>query len=150
MGMNDSENVFSNAQAVTAVGDTGSTNSYDTGAPYNNAQNSEAAMTCENLWIQVSVNTSVAGAGASVAAVLQDSADGTTWGDVLSGSLYAPAVLTAGANIMQVQPPTGTRRYWRVGYRVSGAVLTAGKFDAYLSNTIQRNVIRPSGIPPVG
>ena len=150
MGMLDSECIFSSGQAVTAIGDTPSTNIYDTGASYNNPQNSEAAMTSENLWIQVSVSTAVAGAGATVAAVLQDSADGTTFADVLSGTLQPPANLTAGTNIMQVQPPTGTRRYWRIVYRVVGAVLTAGKFDAYLSNTIQRNVQRPSGIPPVG
>ena len=150
MGMLDSECIFSNAQAVTATGDTASTNVYDTGTPYNNAQDAENALSNENLWINVFVNTQVAGVGSSTAAVLQTSPDNSTWTDVLSGSLYPPAQLTAGTNIMQVQPPTGTQRYWRIAYRVSGAVLTAGKFDAYMSNTIQRNVQRPSGIPPVG
>jgi hypothetical protein len=150
MGMLDRECIFSEAQAVTALGDTPSTNIYDTGAPYNNSQDSENALSGENLWIQVFVNSQVAGAGSSTAAVFQSSPDNLTWTDVLSGSLYPPAQLTAGTNIMQVQPPTGTQRYWRIVYRVSGAALTGGKFDAYLSNTIQRNVPRPSGIPPVG
>ena len=71
MGMLDSECIFSNAQAVTATGDTASTNVYDTGTPYNNAQDAENALSNENLWINVFVNTQVAGVGLSTAAVLQ-------------------------------------------------------------------------------
>lgn len=151
MGMLDSELIFSAAQTVTSTGDTASTNVYDTGASYNNAQNASAALTNENLWIQALVNTTVtSGGAATVAAVFQDSPDNSTWTDRLVGPVVALASLTAGTPLLQVQPPIGTQRYYRIAYRVATAALTAGKFDAYISNTIAYNVQRPSGIPAVG
>jgi hypothetical protein len=77
--------------------------------------------------------------------VLQDSADNATFADVVAGPVIALANLTAGALLLAVQPPPGMRQYWRVVWRVGTAALTAGNFDAYVSNTIQRNVARPSG-----
>jgi hypothetical protein len=151
MGMLDSELIFSSAQAVTATGDTASTNVYDTGTPYNNAANAEEAQTGENLWINVLINTTVtSGGAATVQAVFQDSPDNSTWTDRLIGASFALAASVAGVILLQVQPPVGTQRYQRIVYRIGTAVLTAGKFDAYMSNTIQRNVQRPSGIPAVG
>ena len=67
-GMLDSETQFSIAQAVTANGDTASTNSYDTGGA--NGQG-DAGQTGENLWINVFVNTTATtGSAATVQAVL--------------------------------------------------------------------------------
>jgi len=50
-----------------------------------------------------------------------------------------------GTALLQAQPPVGTQRFWRIVFRIATAVLTAGAFDAYVSNTIQRNTPRPSG-----
>lgn len=142
-GMLDSEVQFSAAQAVTANGDTASTNVYDSGGA--NGQG-DAGQTGENLWVNVVVNTTATtGSAATVQAVLQDSADNVTFADVLAGAVNAIGAVVAGAVLLQLQPPPGMRRYWRVVYRIGTGTLTAGKFDAYVSNTIQRNVARPSG-----
>jgi hypothetical protein len=147
MGMLDQEVMFSDAQVVTAASDTPSTNVYDTGGA--NGQG-DAGQTGENLWINVTVNTTAtSGGSATMQAVLQDSADNATFADVVAGPATAVAALLVGTVLLQVQPPVGMRRYWRIVYRGAVAVLTAGKFDAYASNTIQRNVARASGIPAV-
>jgi hypothetical protein len=141
-GMLDQEIIFAEAQTVTATGDTASTNVYDNG----NANTGDNGQTGENLWVQAFVSTTVtSGGAATVQAVLQDSADNSTFADVVAGPAVALAALTAGKALLQLQPPVGMRRYWRVVWRVGTAVLTAGKFDAFVSNTIQYNVQRPSG-----
>lgn len=147
MGMLDQEVMFADAQAATAIGDTASTNVYDTGGA--NGQG-DAGQTGENLWVNALVNTTATSAGgATVQAVLQDSADNATFADVVAGPVVAVANATVGAVLLQVQPPVGMRRYWRIVWRIGTAVLTAGKFDGYVSNTLQRNVARQSGIPAV-
>lgn len=146
MGYIDSETVLSGAQAPTAIGDTPSTNVYDTGSATGNAQNNEEALTGENLWLNVICNVAPTGAaGSTVQAVLQDSPDNATWTDRLAGTVLGFAAVTQGLALLQVQPPIGTQRYQRVCYRIGTAVLAVGTFDAYFSNTIQRNVQRPSG-----
>lgn len=144
MGMIDSEVVLSTAQAITANGDTASTNVYDTGGA--NGQG-DAGQTQENLWVDVVCNTAfTSGTSATLQVVLSDSADNSSWADVSLGPVIATGSLpTAGQVLMQLQPPPGMRRYWRITYRVGVGTMTAGKVDAYVSNTIQRNVARPSG-----
>jgi hypothetical protein len=142
MGMLDSETVLASAQVVTLETDNVSTNDYDFGS----ANASDACMTGENLWINAVVNTTAtSGGSATVQAVLQDSADGITFADVLAGPAVAVAAVVAGTVLLQVQPPTGLRRFIQIVWRVGVAALTAGKFDAYISNTIPRNIARPSG-----
>jgi hypothetical protein len=148
MGMLDQEVIFADGETVTATGDTASTNTYNTGGA--NGQG-DAGQTGENLWINAVVNTTATSSGsATIQAVLQDSADNSSYADVVSGPAVAVASATAGTVLLQVQPPVGMRQYWRVVFRIGTAVLTAGKFDAYVSNTIQRNITRKSGIPTVG
>lgn len=142
MGMLDNSTKLASAQAVTSTGDTASTNIYDNGS----ANVSDIALTGENLWINAVVDTTAtSGGSATLAPVLQDSADGSSFADVLVGAAVAVANLTAGTVLMQVQPPVGMRRYFRIAWRVATATLTAGKFTAYVSNSVQRNVSRPSG-----
>lgn len=142
MGMLDSEVVFSEAQAVTATGDNASTNAYDNGT----ANTDGAGLTGENLWIQAQCSTTAtSGGSATVQAVLQDSADNSSFADVVAGKAFAVANVTAGTQLLAVQPPPGMRRYWRVAWRIGTAALTAGKFDAFVTNTLQRNVAEPSG-----
>ena len=142
MGMLDNYGKLASAQAVTATGDTASTNIYDSGS----VNSSDLAMTGEQLWINATVDTAATSAGAAtMQAVLQDSADGTTFADVVAGPVLALASIVAGAELLHITPPTGMRRYFRIAWRVGTAALTAGKFTAYTSNSIQRNVARPSG-----
>lgn len=141
MGMIDSELVLSAAQAFTAQGDVASTNVYDTGQT-----NGAVGLTGENLWLNVVVNTTVTSAGApTLSPVLQDSADNATFADVMIGPQYLKAAMVAGAVLWQVQLPVQTRRYLRLVYRLGTADLTAGKFDAYITNTIERGTAYPSG-----
>lgn len=140
MGYLDSEMQFSAAQAPTAVGDTASTNVYDSGGA--NGQG-DCGLTGENLWVNTIVKTAfTTGAGGTIAAVLQDSADNATFADVLVGTVFTAAQAVAGKLLLQVQPPPGMRRYWRIAYRIATGVMTAGAVDAYASNTIQKNVQR--------
>ena len=147
MGMLDSELVFSAAQSTAAfnVGDNASSNTYDTGSAYNNAQDAEAAQTNENLWVNIMCNTLFAGATATVAGVLQSSPDDATWTDVTAGPAILATGVTVGQALLQVQPAIGTQRYWRTIIRVAVANLSAGAIDSYISNTLQHNIQRPAG-----
>lgn len=148
MGMLDQEVMFADGQLVTATGDTASTNVYNTGGA--NGQN-EAALTSENLWINALVKTTAtSGGSATIQAVFQDSPDNATWTDRVLGTAFAVANVVAGLSLLQVQPPIGTQQYWRIAWRIGTAVLTAGAFDGYVSNTLQRNIARNSGIPTIG
>jgi hypothetical protein len=145
--MLDSELVLSAAQSTAAfnIGDNPSTNVYDTGSAIGNAQNADASMTTENLWVNVICNTLFVGAGATIAAVLQSSPDNATWTDVVASKAFTIASIAAGSVLLQVQPPPNTQRYWRTILRVATANVTAGAVDSYISNTIQNNVLRPVG-----
>lgn len=143
MGMLDSEVIFSSAQAVTATGDTASTNVYDCGGANGQGDNGQSE---ERLWLNAAVATTFTSGGAgTLQVVVQDSADNATFADVVTGPVFALAALTAGTVLLQLQPPPGMRRYWRYAYRGAVAVFTAGAVDGYASNTIQRNIARQSG-----
>jgi hypothetical protein len=144
MGMLDSELIFASAQIPTDVGDTPSTNVYDTGSAAGNAQEAENWGTQENLWINAICNTAPT-SGGTIQAVFQDSPDNATWTDRLAGAVKASAACLPGVALLQVQPPVGTQRYWRIVWRIATTAFAAGAFDAYVSNTIQYNVQRPSG-----
>lgn len=141
MGMIDNSTKLAIAQAVTATGDTASTNVYDFGSDA-----SAGAALNRNLWIQAQVDTTAtSGGAATLQAVLQDSADGTTFADVLAGPVVALAGLTAGTKLLETPPPMSLRRYVRIAWRVGTAALTAGKFTAFISLDIQKNIAKPSG-----
>lgn len=141
MGMLDLNTKYSIAQAVTSTGDTASTNVYDAGS----ANSSDIGLNDE-LWINVVCSTTAtSGGSATVQAVLQDSANNSTFADVLAGPALAVANVTQGAVLLQACPPLGLRRYTRIVYRIGTAALTAGKFDAFISMDVQRNIARPSG-----
>lgn len=141
MGMLDLNTKYSIAQAVTSTGDTASTNVFDTGS----AASSDIGLNDE-LWINVICSTTAtSGGSATVQAVLQDSDDNSTFADALVGAVLPVASVKQGAVLLQACPPLGLRRYTRIVYRVGVAALTAGKFDAYVSMDVQRNIARPSG-----
>lgn len=141
MGMLDANTKLSIAQAVTSTGDTASTNIYDSGS----AASSDIGLN-DGLWINIVVDTTAtSGGSATVQAVLQDSADGSTFADALVGPVVPVASVVQGVALLQACPPLGLRRYFRVVYRVATAALTAGKFTAFVSLDVQRNIARPSG-----
>ncbi|SNR73765.1 hypothetical protein SAMN05192560_0779 [Methylobacillus rhizosphaerae] len=141
MGMLDKEAKFATAQAVTATGDTASSNVYDAG----NAASSDIGLARE-LWLNVSVrDAATSGGAATLTPVLQHSDDNSTFSDAQVGPTVALAGLTAGATLWQAPLPVGLKRYTRVAFRVATAALTGGTFDAYLSLDVQRNIARPSG-----
>ena len=142
MGMLDSECVLAEGQAPTAVGDTPSTNVYEA----MNAVTGDMGQTGENIWVKAHCSTApTSGGAATVQAVLQDSADGATFADVVAGPALLYSGIVLGQTMLAVQPPPGMRQYFRVVWRIAVAVLTGGTFDAYVANTIQRNVAQPSG-----
>lgn len=141
MGMIDVNTKLATAQAVTLVGDTASTNTYDSG----DANSADMGLQ-QNLWVAAVVATAATSAGAAtVQAVLQDSADNVTFADASVGPVVALAGLVVGAQLMLAPPPVGLKRYVRVAWRVGTAALTAGAFTAYISLAAQANVSRPSG-----
>ena len=145
MGMLDQEIMLADGQPVTANGDTPSINIYDCGGPNGQGDN---GLTGEGLWFTVRARTAFSsGSGAGTAqAVLQDSADGTAFADVLSGPAAAVTGIVAGYELLRTQPPLKMRRYWRAVIRAGGgATLNSGTFDAYVANNVQHNVARQSG-----
>jgi hypothetical protein len=118
-------NTFATAVAVTTQGDQA------LGDVIDQTVKSSAAARPPTFIVRVDTTVTSAGA-ATVAAVLQDSADNSSWADVVSGAVIAKATLVAGKEMVKVKVPVGTRRYLRAIARIATADLTAGKFDAYL------------------
>ncbi|WP_079434217.1 Bbp16 family capsid cement protein [Zoogloea sp. LCSB751] len=141
MTIRDVNLIYSKAQAVLLSGDTASTNSFDTGS----ALASDIGLGADDVFLSVICNTTASGGSATVRAVLQDSADGVNFADVIGGAVFPVASVIAGAVLLQIPFPTRLRRFTQVAYRVANGTLTAGKFDAFVSIGVQRNINRPSG-----
>lgn len=125
----DNQATYANAQAVTATGDTASTNSYDHGPGNAGVGLSYAGGA---LWLIAKTNAAVtSGGAATVQAVLQDSADNTTFADVMTLNAAA-AALGANKTFAIARYPAVLRRYTRVVWRVGTATLTAGSFSAFV------------------
>ena len=127
----DNQATYSAAQAVTATGDTASSNSYDHG-PGNSGGG--AYSPGGGLWLVAKTNAAVtSGGAATVQVVLQDSADNATFADVLVATpALALAALGANKTVALTRFPGTLRRYTRVVWRVGTAVLTAGTFSAFV------------------
>ncbi len=75
---------------------------------------------------------------ATVTFSVQDSADNSTFTDVITSGVIDKASLIAG--LQMVMPmPTQLRRYCRVYYKVANGPLTSGKFSAQVVTGIQQN-----------
>jgi len=136
----DNQATFSAAQAVTATGDTPSTNSYDTG-PAN------PGIGIGDLFLVTKTDAAVtSGGAATVQVVLQDSADNATFADVMVLTpALAIAALGANKTISQARFPAVLRRYLRVVYRVGTATLTAGTFSSFVVFDTDLQQYLPSG-----
>lgn len=134
----DQNLVLSDAQAVTATAV--STKSIDTATALRNIGSGN------QVEVLVSVGTAFTAAGAATMTVaLQDSADNTTFADVLVSPAIAVASLTAGFEALRVRVPATTRRYIALNYTVATGPMTAGALTAVLELDRQDNVARPSG-----
>lgn len=135
----DSMLYLANAQAVTATGDTASTNVYDTGMTADDGIGEPIFVNC------LVTTTPTSGGAATIQAVLQTSADNSTWTDVLLGPAlaYNAAGAAAGQYLLQSRLPLGIKRYVRIAWRVGTAVLTAGNFSAFITKDIQQAPTNP-------
>ena len=137
----DSQSTFAAAQAVTATGDTASTNILDTGAAHDEGIG-------EPLFLLVKTVAGFTSGGAgTLQAVLQtddNSSFSTPKEFPITGAL-ALAALGANAEIAKYRLPIGLERYLRVVWRVGTAAMTAGSVSAYLVKDVQANVAYASG-----
>lgn len=140
MSIIDSQMELSAAQAVTSIGTTLSTNIYDVGADYD-------AGVGEPLNISVEVKTTATSGGSATVAVQLQTSDsaGSGYVQIMEGEPIAVADLVAGKKLLEGPIPAGGKRYFRLGYVVATAALTAGTFNASFQKDSQNNREYPSG-----
>ncbi|MFV0602031.1 MAG: Bbp16 family capsid cement protein [Brachymonas sp.] len=91
----------------------------------------------------ITVDEAAAASGAAtVKFSVQDSADNSTFADVVATSAIGKAALGAGQQVV-LPMPTKLRRYCRVNYTVDTGPLTAGKFSAQVVAGFQQNTHYP-------
>jgi len=120
--------VLSNAQAPT-TGTTASTNvmDFEVANPDQGPGNP--------LWIRCMVEALFAN-GTSIQAVLQDSADNSSWATILSGPLVLTAAAIAGKRLLETPLPSKHRRYLRLAYIIDGT-MNAGSINASIGPEVQ-------------
>ena len=129
----------SDAQAVTASA--ASTDVIDTGAA------NRAIGDVTSLAAVITVDQAATADGAAtVTFSLQDSADNSTFTDVVASAAIGKAALTAGAQAAVPTLPSNLRRYIRVYYTVGTGPLTAGKFSAQIVMDYNRQRAYPNAI----
>jgi len=130
----DAKLLFSDDQAETTVPAHDSTNTVDLGAA---TPNSGAATP---KWLNIICTEAVTSGGAgTVAFSLQDSTDHSTWVIIWQTDAIAKATLVKGYTLA-IPLPAEHSRYLKVVYTIGTAVLTAGKFSAWISLTPVRTV----------
>jgi hypothetical protein len=130
---------FSDAQAVTASA--GSDSTIDLGAVRDLGNG-------EPLYIVVSVHTTLGDAGSNTSTAVAIEGDSTEsftpdGTQTFSTTLSFPQAAAAGTTLIYALNPGNPAlqfRYIRLLYSPAGASLTSGKFDAFLTNNIQRYV----------
>jgi len=114
-------------QAVTASAP--STDVIDAGATKNAAIGRDIGAGTQ-LYMEFTVSSAATAAGAAtVTFSVQDSADNSTFADVIVSAPISLANLTAGRSYYLPLPP-GLRRYIRGNYTVATGPLTGGTFNA--------------------
>jgi len=89
------------------------------------------------LWLNITVNEVVAGTSSTVTFKVQDSADDITFVSIFETPDIAEAVLVKGHEVLRIPLPHTVRQYLKVVYEIKVAVLTTGKFDAWIDMTGQ-------------
>lgn len=127
---------FSGDQAIVNVGDTASTDYADLLAPGN--------AVARPIYLTVLTKTAVTSAGAATVQFVLQTDDNTgfaTPAEIVLSDVIGKATLVAGYRRQFTLPVTGLERYVRVAYRVGTAALTAGAFDAYISDAAPNRIV---------
>lgn len=133
----DNNLVMSDAQVLTTTAV--STKSIDTQTALRNLGAGE------EIDLVVACGGTFAG-GTSLAVALQDSADNSSFADVVIGPAVVLASLTAGTELLRITLPRTLRRYIALNYVIVGTMSGGGSnVIAYLTDDRQDNVARPSG-----
>jgi protein-disulfide isomerase len=135
----DNNLVMSDAQALTAAA--ASTKSIDFTTALRHAGDGEPV----ELVVQVASALLASGGAANLTVALQDSADNSSFADVVKTAAIAKASLVAGFELLRITLPKGLRRYIQVYYTPDTNDFTSGTVNAYLVLNRQNNVARPSG-----
>lgn len=101
----------------------------------------------EPLYLEVSVATAMTGAG-TLTIALQDSADNSTFADVLALPAIAVAALTAGKTYY-LPLPAGMRRYIRANYTITSGPFTGGTLNAQIVDGMNFIRAMPDGLTKV-
>lgn len=126
----------SNNQAVTASA--ASTDTIDFG------QTGPNTGLHDRLDMVITVGAAATAAGAAtVTFTIQDSANGSSFADVLASRATPIAELKAGAQVI-LPMPAKHRRYVRVNYTVTDGPLTGGTFSAQVVEGVQANTPYPA------
>lgn len=138
---------FSNAQAVTAVATTPSTDVVD----LQNARDMGIG-DAPALKLSVSVGTTFASTGAATLQVLlQGSVDNSNWTTMADSPVFALATLVAGTRLLDIDMPRpvpgqALPRYLRLAYVVGTEVMSAGTINGMLVLDRQDYVNYPAGL----
>lgn len=100
----------------------------------------------EQLYAVFVMDSDTAATGdATVTFAVQDSANNSSFADVVVSGPIGKAALKAGAHVVLPLPP-GLRRYIRANYTVASGPLTAGTVSAQIVRDYQRNVAYASAL----
>jgi len=153
----DQQIEFSDSQAVTSTAI--STNVYDLFSMSTGASATDLSPNTridvgsgEDVYLIVNTAVAVTDAGSDATLVVTfETADNealSTNGQVVatSGTLAFAAFATAGTSLIKIKIPSfAYRRYIGIRYTVASGPLTAGAFDAFITNTVDAQRIYKSG-----
>jgi hypothetical protein len=103
----------------------------------------------ESLYLEVNITTTMTASGAATLAIaLQDSANGSSFSDVVTLAPIAVAALIAGKSYY-IPLPAGLRRYIRANYTVATGPMTAGALQASIVDGMNFNKAQPDSLTKV-
>ena len=100
-------------------------------------------------YLLVQMAAAFTGAGDTIQAVLQDSADGNSFADVAVGTVLTPAQAQQYMYLAAFRIPQRLRRYLRVVYRTTGSSQPGGTVIAFLALVLDQVDIALRSAPPV-
>ena len=139
----DKQTELSDAQAVTATGDTASENVIDT-------ENALDVGIGEHAYLVSQIQTTLTSGGAATVQVILETATDEAFTSPVEAAAgpvktIGTDTVDAGTTMFKAKLPTGLLRYIRVAYRVGTAVLTAGKFDTFVTKDVDAQQFGDSG-----
>jgi hypothetical protein len=129
----------SNKQAVTATAE--STDAIDSGNAYTDVGFDSHLF----MVFTIDVAFTAAGAGTLQCAIM-DSADGSTFTNVVQSAAIAKTALVKGAIVAVLALPPGLRRYVKAGYTVATGPMTAGQISAEIVYDYPKHIAYPDAV----